>query len=461
MTAEAHATAEPNLHVHSGRRPIPRLEGGLPFLGHARPFGRDPMAFLEEARRRLGNVFSFTVGGKDFVLYAGPEAHEAYFRASEDHLNAKRVYQFTVPIFGRGVAYDASREIMDEQLGFLFPALRESRMRTYAQKMHDEIVAYTDAWGDEGEIDLPVATNELTVNIAARCLLGDEIRERFDEDFAGHYHDLQAGINTIGFFLPRLPTPRHRRRDKARKAVARLISGILAERRRAGVDREDFMQTLMEARYKDGRALSDDEITGILLTVLFGGQHTSAVLAAWTGIELMQHPQHVGPIREEIDALYGDGEALTRQTLKKQEVLHRAVMECERMHPPLIMLMRKVLKPFEYDGMVAEAGSLAMVSPGIAHRMPEVFRDPHRFDPDRFAPPREEHKQATYTLIGFGGGKHKCIGMGFGYMQLEAIWTVLLDRFDFELATPAPKADYGTWVTGPEQPCRVRYRRRK
>ena len=45
-------------------------------------------------------------------------------------------------------------------------------------------------------------------------------------------------------------------------------------------------------------------------------------------------------------------------------------------------------------------------------------------------------------------------------MQMKAIWTVLFDRFDFQPVTEFPEPNYGSWVTGPREPCRVRYRQR-
>ena len=257
----------------------PKLAGGWPLLGQLPEFRRDPIAMLSRGWREHGDLYRFRIGPRDFALFTGPEAHDFYFRAPEEQLNAKAVYRFTVPIFGRGVAYDTSPEIMSEQLGFLFPALREANMRRFALIMFDEARRFADDLGDEGEIDLPETLNELTVKIASRSLIGQEVRDRVDTGFAEAYRDLQKGINVLGFFLPRLPTASHRSRDRARRKVADLFTGIMAERRKSGAGPDDFMQTLMNARYKDGRALSDDEITGILLTVLFAGQHTSAVLA--------------------------------------------------------------------------------------------------------------------------------------------------------------------------------------
>ena len=439
---------------------VPELPGGWPLIGHLLDFRRDPVSMLSRGWREEGELVRFRIGPREFVLFAGPEAHDFYFRAPEDQLNAKAVYQFTVPIFGRGVAYDVSPEIMAEQLGFLFPALREAAMRRFARIMFEEASRFADTLGESGVVDLPHAMNELTVNIASRCLIGQEVRDQVDSGFAEAYHDLQKGINTLGFFLPRLPTMAHRSRDRARRKVAEIFGRIMSERRHTGAEPDDFMQTLMQARYKDGRALDDEEITGILLTVLFAGQHTSAVLATWTGLELMRAPSYLERIRNEVKDLYSETGFMDLPGLKQQVILERAVREGERLHPPLIFLIRKVLRPMRYKEYTVPAGALAMVSPAFSHRLPHVFSNPGEFAPDRFAPPASEDKQHHYSLIGFGGGKHRCMGKNFAVLQLKAIWTVLLDRFDFHLDTSFPAPNYGSWVTGPRIPCRVRYRRR-
>ena len=438
----------------------PEVSGGWPLLGHLREFQRDPVAMLSRGCREQGELFEFRLGPRKFVLFSGLDAHNAYFKAPEETLDAKSVYQFTVPIFGRGVAYDVSSEVMTEQLGFLFPALRESAMKRYVDIMHEETNRFADSLGEQGEIDLPVAMNELTIHIASRCFLGEEIRNEVDSGFAEAYHDLQNGINTLGFFFPRLPTPAHRSRDRARHRITEIFIRIMNERRQSGAESADFMQTLMRASYKDGRSLSDDEITGILLTVLFAGQHTSAVLATWAALEMHRHAPFPDRLREEIQAVYQDEARLSYAGLKQQQTMENTVRECERLHPPLIILFRRALRPLRYGDYTVPAGTLAAISPAVSHRLPEVFADPESFNPDRFTPPSSEEKQHPYALIGFGGGKHRCMGKNFAIMQIKAIWTVLLDRFDFQLATPFPAPNYGSWVTGPRLPCRIRYQRR-
>ena len=55
---------------------------------------------------------------------------------------------------------------------------------------------------------------------------------------------------------------------------------------------------------------------------------------------------------------------------------------------------------------------------------------------DRFGPGREEDRKSAYRLIGFGGGRHRCIGLTFAYLQVKAIWSVLLRRYELSLVDP-------------------------
>src|SRR6478735_5896950 len=129
------------------------------------------------------------------------------------------------------------------------------------------------------------------------------------------------------------------------------------------------------------------------------------------------------------------------------------------MHPPLFMLVRVANQDFVYKDWFIEKGTWIVLSPTVAHRIPTVFRHPDAFDPDRFAPPREEDKQ-DFAYIAFGGGRHKCLGNAFAILQIKAILALLLGQYDFELAGDEIASDFQGLVVGPKEPCRMRYRKR-
>jgi sterol 14alpha-demethylase len=437
---------------------VPSVPGGWPYIGHALAFNRNPISFLNSARAAYGDIFRFKLLGNTVYALLSHDGNKAFFRASDEVLDSREAYRFTIPIFGRGVAYDVSPDLMEQQLKLLHPGLRDEAMQGYANIMADEVEQFANTLGDSGEIDLPTALNELTVFIAGRCLLGEEFRNKLSTEFAALYHDLEGGINLIAFVAPGAPIPKNRRRDRARRRVAAMISDLIADRRRSGGSKSDFLSVLMSARYDDNTPLSDDTITGLLLTLLFAGQHTSAVMATWLGVLLMKNFEHCARVRLEAIEVLGDTVALSK--LKQMHELEYCLKETERLYPPLVMLMRRTSQPFEVGNNIVPAGNLVMVSPGVSHREPGAFRDPDLFDPYRFALPREEDRKTPYSLIGFGGGKHRCIGMAFAHQQIKVIWGVLLQKFDFKLSGDLAQPDYSTFVVGPQRPCRVRYRRR-
>ena len=437
------------------------LPGGLPWLGHALALRRDPVALMLDGRRRVGDLFAIQLAGTRVTVFLGPRAQSVFFQQPESSLSAREVYRFTTPIFGRGVVYDTTPDTMDEQMGFLYPALRDERLRAYTRAMQEEVEAFVAGWGDEGEIDLAAAMNELTVFVASRCLVGEEFRRVLTPDLAHLFHDLEGGINLLGFINPWLPlVPAFRRRDRARAQLDAMIRTALATRRARAQRSGDFLDALLEARYADGRGLSDDEVVGLLVATVFAGQHTSAVMATWTAVLLLEHPAYLARVLDEQREVL-DGETLALEHLRRLVVLERAIKEAERLHPPLVLLMRRIVEDLHDGEIVAPAGGLAMVSPAAAHRLPDVFAEPDRYDPDRFGPGREEDRRARNALIGFGGGHHRCIGSAFAQQQIKIIWSVLLRRFELSLATREHRPDYATFVVGPRPPCRLRYRRRR
>ncbi|MCZ0997386.1 cytochrome P450 [Streptomyces mirabilis] len=446
----------------AGRTSLPTLGGArLPWIGHALAFGRDPVAFLRGARERAGNAFQFTLLGQPVAFLCGRSAHEAVFRADEAVLSPKEAYRFMAPVFGPGIAYDAEPAEMERQIGYLLPALTSRRLAAHTRTMQTQIESYLAVWGDHGEVDLAEAMNELTVAVATRCLLGDEVADRMGHGLTALYQDLECGIRLAGLLSPKVPLPSFRRRDRARAALGNVLGNVIAERRaRQGTyEPQDMLTTLLHARDPQGRPLDDQTIIGLLITMVFAGQHTSAVLAAWTGVLLLQHPDHLPALlREQHETAAGTG-TITAPMLHRMERLEHCVREAERMYPPLVVLLRKALLDFHHEGFRIPAGSLVMVSPAVSHRLPDVFAEPDVYDPARYGPGRAEHA-AAYTLVGFGGGKHRCVGMAFAYQQVKLIWSILLRRYELRLGAGSHAPDYSTFVPGPRRPCTIHYTRR-
>lgn len=443
----------------AGTRPVPELSGALPVVGHTVEFIRSTIGLLERAYQEHGEIAAFRVFHRNMVAVFGPEAHEAVFRARDEVLSPSEAYKIMTPVFGKDVVYDAPPAKMAEQLKMLLPALKDKRMRTYGEAVVLETEQTVSTWGDSGTLDFVDFCRVLTNFTSSRCLLGKEFREGMTEEFAAVYHDLERGVTPVAYINAHLPIPAFRKRDKARRRMVEMISKVVGARRREGTVGEDFLQTLMESKYSDGRPLSEHEITGLVLAGMFAGHHTSSVTTAWTMIELLRSPEHLKRVVAEIDRVFGSGTPVSHAALRELTVTENAVKEALRLHPPLFMLVRVAREDFVYKDWFIPKGTWICVSPTVSHRIPTVFRDPDRFDPDRFAPPREEDKR-DFAYIAFGGGRHKCLGNAFAILQIKAIIALLLGQYEFELAGDPIESDFAGLVVTPKEPCRMRYRRR-
>ena len=425
--------------------------------GHLAEMRVDPIGLFQRVYDECGDIGRFRLADRDVVLVHGAEAQEQFFRAPDSTLDQAAAYPFMTPIFGKGVVFDASPEERQQMLKN--QALRGDMMRGHASTIEAEINRMVAAWGDEGEIDLLDWFAELTIYTTSACLIGKPFREELDSSFARHYHDLERGTDALAYVDPYMDIESFRIRDAARERLVELVQGIIDHRLERGtVARED--RDLLDVLISID--MSADYITGIFISMMFAGHHTSSGTASWALIELMRHPETMAAVVKELDELYADGAEVSFQALRSIPQLEAALKETLRLHPPLIILMRVVQEEIELAGHTIPPGTVVAASPRVSNRIASDFPQPDSFDPGRYIDPRQEDLQNRWTWIPFGAGKHRCVGNAFAMMQMKAIFSVILRDYEFEMAQPSEtyRDDVSKMVIQLEQPCRVRYRRR-
>jgi sterol 14-demethylase len=442
----------------------PVLSGGWPLLGHLQELRKRPIELFWRVRKECGELGELNFAGNRVVLLTGVEAQEAFFRATDEQLDQAAAYPFMTPVFGRGVVFDATPE--QRKQGLRNQSLRDSFMRGHAEVIARETERMMAKLGDAGELDLLDFFSELTIYTSSACLIGKQFREELTPEYFQVFYELEKGTDALAYVNPYLPLPAFRARDRARRRMVELLTGVFERRAKAphaeGEKRELF-DVLLSIKNPDGTLrFPIDQITGMFISMMFAGHHTTSGTAAWTLIELLRNPEFYARVVHELDGLYADGREVSHQALREIPELENAIKEALRLHPPLILLMRKVMFDFQYKDWVVPAGKLVGVSPAVSNRMPECFPDPDRYDPDRYREGREEDAQG-FAWIPFGAGRHRCVGAPFAMIQLKAIFSALLREYTFELAQPPEsyRNDHSKMVVQLAQPCIARYRRRR
>jgi sterol 14-demethylase len=325
--------------------------------------------------------------------------------------------------------------------------------------MQQEVQKWIDSLGDEGEFEVAGEMARLTQEVAGYALMGEKFQAEVGREFWDQYIILGQALDNV--LPPNLPLPKFIRRDKARARMKEIIQPIIDERRRHPDAYDDFLQDFVNARYADtGEPVEDEVLLNLMLALMFAGHETTAGQAAWNIILMLQNPDYLALVQDEIDRTLPPGAPIDGKALHDMKHLAYAVTEVERMRPSADMLIRDVDEDVEIGDYVVPAGWMVQVAQEIAHNLPDLFTEPERYDPLRYSPERAEDKQDRYSLIGFGGGAHKCTGMNFANNEQMIIAALLLQQFDLELLTQNPGISRGMGANRPEATW-IRYTRKQ
>ncbi|MFK7924085.1 MAG: cytochrome P450 [Bacteroidia bacterium] len=139
--------------------------------------------------------------------------------------------------------------------------------------------------------------------------------------------------------------------------------------------------------------------------------------------------------------------------------LRWAIDETTRTKPSADINIRLAEEDIEVGDYLIPKGWVVFLCADVSHFLPGIFANPETYDPLRFSPERKEDKQHRNTIVGFGGGVHKCTGMNFAINEMLVIALHLLQRFELTLETKSPKVERGLGANRPSETW-VRYRRR-
>ena len=424
----------------SGLKPI-MGDSGLPMVGHLIETFRNGPEFLLEVYRKYGPLHYAKTPALDAVAALGPDATQAVF-ANKNKDYCQRGWQPVIgPFFKRGLMlldfeeHLYHRRIMQE-------AFTRTRLAGYVEHI-DRVAAavVADDWvTNDARFLFHPAVKELTLDIASVVFMGHE---------PGTDHDLVTKINqafTIttrsGGAIIRTPVPPFKwwRGLQARKTLEDYFTARVAERRDA--EGTDMLTVLCHTTDDDGNSFTDEDVVNHMIFLMMAAHDTSTSTLTTMAYHLAANPYWQERCREE-SARLGDG-PLDIDALEKLETLDLVINESLRLVTPLPFNVRRTVRDTELLGYYLPAGTNINLWPALNHRLPELWTDPERFDPDRFAEPRAEHKRHRYAFAPFGGGAHKCIGMVFGQLEIKTIMHRLLRRYRLEPPHPdyRPRYDY-------------------
>lgn len=438
-------------------KPTPPMVPGMPVFGNLPEFMRNRNGLLRRGLNQYGPIFGVKLAGRSAAVVVGPEYQEFFFKETDKSLSMNKTYKFLAAALG-DVGFAASPETYLLQRPVMTKPFKAEKMHTYLRVMHREIQNWIDTLGAEGEFELVSSLNGVVQNVAAHALLGKTFRDQLGDEFWQLYGVLSKSLDPV--LPPYLPLPKFIRRDRAKAKLRAMLKPIIAERRANPERYDDFLQDFVTTPLANGEPADDETIISMVMGLMFAGHETTVGQAAWTIIQLLQHPDYFAQVRGEVDAHVVPGHPIDAKTLRVLDRTMWAVQETGRMHPSADLLLRLAEQDLDVGAYRIPKGWMVIASAAVAHFLPSLFTEPQRYDPLRIAPDRAEDRQHRFAMIGFGGGVHKCTGMNFANNEMAIITALLVSQFDLTLRTPYPQAQTTSGATRPT-PTLIQYRRRE
>lgn len=173
--------------------------------------------------------------------------------------------------------------------------------------------------------------------------------------------------------------------------------------RRARNPGPDLITALL-ASEAEGERLGHDEVVNMIANLLVAGHDTAGSQIPCSLLVALQN-------RDQLDGVQEDTGRLAH-----------AATETMRLEPSIPAIPRTAVAPIELHGTTIPAGAMVFLSIAAASRDASAWRDPDRFDPDRFARPD------TPRLLNFGAGAHYCVGAALAKVAVESCLRSVLSQ---------------------------------
>ena len=414
---------------------------------------RSPHALMRHCAATYGDVFTLRVGYglAPLVFCSDPEGLRLVLGNDEGpavtapgELNGS-----FEPLLGPQSVIGLSGEPHRRMRQLLMPPFHGERMRSYGEVISAITRGEADHWWPETPIEARPAMQRISMQVILQTVFG--LREggrlgQLEERLVDLLDTANGPLSTLLLFSKPLqrdlgPFSPWGRFLRKRDAIDALLYEEIAERRsQLDEQRHDILSLLLAARDEEGQPLTERELRDELLTLLVAGHETTATALSWALYWLASRPEVQARLRQELlEARPAPEAPLELSALLRLPYLQAVCNETLRIHPVgMITFPRRLEQPLTLAGHQLEAGSVVIGCIYLAHRRPEVFPDPERFDPERFL----LDSFGPTTFLPFGSGSRRCIGMAFALFEMKVVLSELVGRFVVELdpATPPVKA---------------------
>ena len=302
----------------------------------------------------------------------------------------------------------------DMRRSIVAPVMVGKKLEHDYQPMIDEVVSDLLAvLPKSGEVDaIKAITSPLPLKIIARMLGMESSYDEYLHEVANLVINALAGIEPA----KSLGKAKH-------EEFARNIDDLISKRILDPTD--DLITEITQSRSKEGEGLSRTEIASFISLLMVAGGETSdrAISNFW--YVLLKNPHILEAIRND------------------RSLMDQAISEFMRRDGVVVYEDRELNEDVEWYGTRIAKGEIVRVAMMSANNDETVFKNPRTFDLHRtdlhlgFEKRPGGNKDGVAHHVGFGLGKHFCIGYHLARAEMSTATNYLLDRYENIALSPA------------------------
>lgn len=401
---------------------VPLDAAGLPQLDlRSDRYVRDPRGVLAEAlaggplalSRRGVEVLSYDLISQAFLSghldTAGPE-HYTNLGAGPNLLRW----------VDNGLLTTMERARHDPIRRLLLIALSRRTVEAQRAAAAETARRLAEPWLDRGTVDLVGEFTEYyPINVLSE-MIGFPREDIPGFAAAAHELHLLAAVPMAPGF-PRI--------EQALADLETYVRGLLDKRR--GRPGDDFVSALLAAR-EEQRKLSEDELVGNLVNLIFAGMGTTT-------------KQFASAVADIVTA--GGWENLAANP----DLLGSAIDESLRFSPVTQFVVRIAQEDFDFHGIRLPKGTRLLLNLLAASRDPEKFPDPDTFDISRVT---------DDSRLPFGWGVHRCLGQPLARLLIEEGLRLMLANLTDVTVVERDRSAHPAQMLGGPARLLLRFRRR-
>lgn len=424
---------------------------GLRALKTFAEFYGDPIACVEKVHARHGDAIALQAplmkpaGTPQSYLFIGPAYNKAIL-LNQKHLRPTGAW----PTPGKeGTSLQNLRQNIlcargeehDTQLAAILPLMSRTQTRSLFDRVKTITGEEIKRWPQDEATDVTHLTRRLTQRLSFDLLFGAQSTEEMEKtgSLVDAFHRNSWSRGALSFRVDAPLTP-YRRLLKSAQSLEKFSMAWGGAQKGCPVS-ANVRAALANTSGPDGAAPTPEKVAANVAAIGMASYETSALTLSWALFLLTQHPSVLAALTEEVQAL-GPLNDVDAQTLDAQPLLDGVIKETMRLITPVPIIGFVVMEDCEVAGASVKQGARVFISPHLTHRLPDLYENPRRFTPERWASLRP----SAYEYLPFNAGPRRCPGIWFATANLKTALATIVSTYQFTLA-PDARIDRGYAAT--------------